>query len=188
MILADTSSLFALAHYYQPLQDGSCVDSLLMQLVQNGTIKIIDAVLEECARLSQGKVISRFQFLSNNVENTRELVPNAPQRFDRMLDNNFCNLPMKKNLPEEEYIVRKNAYYKTADCKLIVYAYNVKTNTELFQEEVIIMTEESKFSNDGKLFKKIPAICENLGISIISATDFMKSHNARIFIDQNPLI
>ena len=50
-------------------------------------------------------------------------------------------------------------YYLPFDKQTILYEAN---------EELFLATEESEFSNDDKLFKKIPAICSQLGIQTIN--------------------
>lgn len=48
---------------------------------------------------------------------------------------------------------------------------------------VQILTEESRLNNDGKLFKKIPSICEQLGITTISTVEYFRQCSAEIAVE-----
>ena len=59
---------------------------------------------------------------------------------------------------------------ESADAKLILYGLaNRKPNNRL-----VIVSEETEFSNDNKSFKKIPAICKILNLEIISLPQLME--------------
>jgi len=49
--------------------------------------------------------------------------------------------------------------------KLILFCLNLKKGNLI--EEVYLVTEETEESNDSKVFKKIPAICKELGIETL---------------------
>lgn len=69
-----------------------------------------------------------------------------------------------KKLSESEFEVQKNRFMESADAKLIMYCQHlIKNNPE---KENYLVTEETSTANDIKLFKKIPAICETLGIPV----------------------
>ena len=55
---------------------------------------------------------------------------------------------------------------------MILYAYNSKDI-----EPVIIITEETGYSNDGKVFKKIPEICKSIGITTMTLPDFLSKYD-----------
>jgi hypothetical protein len=72
-------------------------------------------------------------------------------------------------LTAAQYETEKNAYLNSADIKQIILCMNLIKN----HEDVVLLTEESRSSNDSKLFKKIPAICNILGINSISLPDLL---------------
>ena len=55
----------------------------------------------------------------------------------------------------------------TGDAKMLLYALN---NME---KEPVIITEETMLSNDNKLFKKLPAICEILKIKHMTVAEWL---------------
>ena len=59
----------------------------------------------------------------------------------------------------------------TGDAKLLFYALNN------LDKEPIIITEETMLSNDGKLFKKLPAICEILGIKHMTVAEWLVAND-----------
>lgn len=62
----------------------------------------------------------------------------------------------------------------SADAKLIMYAQRLlKENPE---EEFYLVTEETPAANDLKLFKKIPAICDILGIPVITLPELLEKY------------
>jgi hypothetical protein len=44
-------------------------------------------------------------------------------------------------------------------------------------EKVVLVTEETESSNDKKLFKKIPAICKELGIETMTLPELIASYD-----------
>ena len=113
---------------------------------------------------------------------TKDLFPCAPERFSNMIDNNFCVRLKKQELTEEEYIEQKEEYLKTGDAKIIIYALNVRHSDAIHLEEMQVMTEETRQQNDGKLFKKLPLLCEQIGIGTLTVSEYL--HRNGFFIDK----
>ena len=55
---------------------------------------------------------------------------------------------------------------------MVLYAYSVKD-----KEEVVIVTEETGYSNDGKPFRKIPEICETIGVRTLNLPMFLSENS-----------
>ena len=49
-------------------------------------------------------------------------------------------------------------------------------------EEMQVMTEETRQQNDGKLFKKLPLLCEQIGIGTLTVSEYL--HRNGFFIDK----
>lgn len=96
--------------------------------------------------------------------------------------NNFCVRLKKQELTEEEYIEQKEEYLKTGDAKIIIYALNVRHSDAIHLEEMQVMTEETRQQNDGKLFKKLPLLCEQIGIGTLTVSEYL--HRNGFFIDK----
>lgn len=96
---------------------------------------------------------------------------------------------MKNRLSEAEYENRKEEFMRSADMRMILYYLNLKQQAEsqprqssLFEEDtnrkdIIIVTEETQANNDGKLFHKIPKICEILNIPIMTLPELLTEYD-----------
>lgn len=172
--LIDTSSLVALARYYRPFDSMQAINAYLQKEIKQGSIILLDKVIEECKYVSQGLAYNSFSCLNdrNQIVSTKNLMPSP--KFFNMLENNFVDKSMKRmkfSDDESGYSNARNDYLKTVDSALIVYAMNYNNDLDPIQ----IMTEESSNQNDGKLFKKIPAICKELDIPTLTSVDYLKA-------------
>lgn len=171
--VADTSSLVAMARYYHPFDTVDSLNAYLLSEIRNGSLVILDKVLTESKYVSQGLAYSSFMCLHEKsiAVSTDELTPK--RAFYNMVDNNFVDRIMKKmKFADDEvgYLNEREAFLNGTDCSIIIYAMNNGTNIDPIQ----ILTEENPNQNDGKLFKKIPSICGQLGIMTVNAVDFLK--------------
>ena len=73
----------------------------------------------------------------------------------------------------------KDEFVKSGDGRIIVYCYSLKNKSELFTE-LSVLTEETRNTNDGKLFKKLPLICDHLGIKVQTLPDYLKANGFRV--------
>lgn len=89
------------------------------------------------------------------------------KRLFNMIDNNFINGSVAGLFPEAEYQFERDKFMKTADFAMVLYAYSIKG-----KEDVVILTEETSYSNDGKPFKKVPGICDTIGVRTLSLPTF----------------
>lgn len=156
----DTSSLLAIARYYLPIRDEAKLLHFIELKFRSGELVMLNTIHLEASRTQKGMALMLMDFLNDEKlrVNDSGILPPSPKRFSNLLDNNLCIPLQRKKLDAETYEQLKAQYMSTGDAKLILYALNNPEN------DPVIITEETMLSNDGKLFKKLPAICEILGI------------------------
>ncbi len=173
-VVIDTSSLLSLVRYYLPFDKQKVLFELIKSKIASGEILVIDKIIDECAYTSKGIVLSTLSYLIDKSFNkthklplnTEFILPPAPAKFYRQVDNQFVNGVFKNRLTEIQYDSVKNDFMNSADMKLILTSINlIKDNPT---EEIFLVTEETEVSNDNKVFKKIPAICSQLDIATIN--------------------
>ena len=173
-VVIDTSSLLSLVRYYLPFDKKTILFESIKTKIAIGEILVIDKIMDECEYTSKGIVLSTLSFLTDksfNKEhklplNTEFILPPAPAKFYRQVDNQFVIGSQKNRLTETQYDSVKNDFMNSADMKLILTSLNLKKDFPM--EEIFLVTEETEISNDGKVFKKIPAICSQLDITTIN--------------------
>ena len=180
--IIDTSSLVRLAQSYHPFDSTNSLEAFLRKEMESGSIIILDKVFEEIQFVSQGIAGNTFECLRSKklIRSTSNLVPT--RKFYNMLDRNFVDQKIKKMKfrdDENGYQDQRQSYLQGADCNMIVYA--MKENNEL--DPIQILTEESANQNDGKLFKKIPSICQELNIPTVSVVEYFKQHNDDLTVE-----
>lgn len=174
--IIDTSSLLAIARYYLSIKDESRLLYFLESNFRSGHLILLSSIHNEAAKTQKGVVLDTMNFLNDNglQVNDSELLPPSPRKFSNQLDNNFCIPLQRKRLKEEEYAQQKSFYLQTGDARMILFALN---NQNL---DPIIITEETRYSNDGKLFKKLPAICDILDIKHLSIAEWLSSKGVEL--------
>ena len=170
----DTSSLVSLVRYFLPFDKEGKLNAFLEENIQSGKIIVLEQVAEECKRQGKGQVIEAFPFIAKPKNKTSIAGLQVNKAIYNLIDNNFINASVKAMLPEAEYQLERNKFIASADFAMMLYAYSIKD-----KENVVIVTEETGFSNDGKPFKKIPDIC-----SIID----VKTQNFPSFLLENDII
>lgn len=177
--IIDTSSLMAIARYYLPFDQNNNLKSLLQSHFDNDSFVVIDQVFSESRFQAKGIIINELDFISKaskKIINTEEVLPN--RAFFNMLENQFCDKDILRlrNLSPAEFESEKNRYLQGADAKIILYAQKLIRQGNLIPDKVIVVTEESATGNDGKLFRKIPAICGQLNIECCTLPVLFKDH------------
>lgn len=106
---------------------------------------------------------------------TDSLIPFAPAKFFNQLKHQFVANPLQfRKLTEAKFEVKKKEFMESADAKMIMFGQRlIKENSE---EEIYLVTEETSSPNDLKLFKKIPAICDILGIPVITLPELLEKY------------
>jgi hypothetical protein len=182
-VVIDTSSLLSLVRYYLPFDKNSILLNYFKEKISSGEIIIIDKILEECEYTSKGVVIEVLAFLKDKSFmkahklpiNTEFIIPPAPDKFYRQVDNQFINGVIKNKLTPVQYENRKNDYLNSADMKLILFCLNYKKDHP--NEKIVLVSEETVDSNDSKVFKKIPAICKILEIEIMTLPELFEMYD-----------
>jgi hypothetical protein len=173
-VVIDTSSLLSLVRYYLPFDKQKILFEIIKTKIANGEILVIDKIIEECDYTSKGIVLETLSFLTDKAFNkthklplnTEFILPPAPAKFYRMVDNNFVVAIQRKRLNDTQYDSLKTDFMNSADMKMILTSLNLKSENPA--EEIYLITEETEASNDNKVFKKIPAICSQLDIPTIN--------------------
>lgn len=167
--IIDTSSLVAIARYYLPIKDEVKLLRFIESKFRSGELVMLSSIHLEASRTQKGIAIELMDFLNDNDLrlNDSDLMPPAPRKFSNQLDNNLCVPLQKKKLSSEAYSLQKAQYMSTGDAKMLLYALNN------MDKEPVIITEETMLSNDGKLFKKLPAICEILEIKHMTIAEWL---------------
>ena len=183
VVVADTCSLVALSRYYSPFDNDNQLSGFLEKSFNSRKLLLLDSIHKECSYIAQGLVFKNLPFLNSDkklIINTSSLVPPAPQRFSNQLDNNLAVMLEKKKMTEIQYIQAKQEFLETGDAKIIIYALNERNKNSLLVEDLYVLTEEKKNQNDGKLFKKLPTICEFFDIKVITLPNYLKLNNINI--------
>lgn len=160
-VVIDTSSLLSLVRYYLPFDKSGLLFKYIQDKILAKEILVIDKVVDESKFVSKGLIVEKLDYLliKKNQTKTDAILP--PKAFFNMAENQFANSVNKKRLEPVEFENRKNVFLQSADAKLILLALREKKGLDA---DLIVITEETKASNDNKAFKKLPAICEILGI------------------------
>jgi hypothetical protein len=174
IIVIDTSSLLSLVRYYLPFDKKKILFEIIKTKIANGEILVIDKIIEECEYTSKGIVLETLDYLNDKTFNktnklplnTEFILPPAPAKFYRMIDNNFVVPVQRARLNDIQYDSLKTEFMNSADMKMILTVLNLKKDNP--QQDIYLVTEETEVSNDHKVFKKIPAICSQIDIETIN--------------------
>ncbi len=173
-VVIDTSSLLSLVRYYLPFDKQRILFEIVKAKISTGEVLVIDKIIDECAYTSKGIVLETLSFLTDKAFNkkhklplnTEFILPPAPAKFYRMVDNNFVVAVQRARLNETQYDSLKNDFMNSADMKMILTTLNLKKDNPL--EDIFLVTEETEVSNDNKVFKKIPAICSQINLETLN--------------------
>ena len=124
---------------------------------------------------SKGIALKAYPFIEEQkdlIVDTKELMPYSTKKFGNMVDKNFVVAALLNN-GKVNYSIMKQVFLNSGDGKLILTMYNRLHDDK--EAKICIVTEESKTGNDGKIFKKIPALCEFIGARCISLVDFLST-------------
>lgn len=170
----DTSSLVTLARYYHPFDKSGGLYGFLQAKFQEKEIVILDAILNEVRFTSQGLALKIYTFIEENkdlIVDTRELMPYSTKKFDNMVNNNFSIAALVRNIGADNFSVMKQQFLNSGDGKLVLTMFNRLHDDK--DAAVCIVTEESRYGNDGKVFKKIPALCDVVDAKCMTVVDYL---------------
>lgn len=163
--LFDTCSLIVLVRYYIPFDSQGKLSDFIYKGFESKEFIMLEKVKNECKQVSKGLVFQILPQLQNIKSiNFNEVITD---KVHRLIDNNFIvSKSQKDRLESEEYESHKNSFINSADFNLIYYA---------IKNGYTIITEETATSNDNKLFKKTPLICEIQRIKCISISQLLQT-------------
>lgn len=178
-VIIDTSSLLSLVRYYLPFDPNNKLYNFVRDEISDGKIIIIDEVLRECSFTSKKLVINTLSYLTDKEFKkkykipfkTKDLLPPSLKKFYNMVDNNF-RTPHSRVLSDAQFEQRKTEFLDSADARMIILGLIEKHA----KNDVLIVTEESETANDNKAFKKIPAICKELNIEVITLPELLAKY------------
>lgn len=182
-VVIDTNSLLSLVRYYLPFDKKGVLFNFFKIKIEKGEIIIIDKVFQECTYNSKGIVLTTLDYLNDKTFlksskvpfKTDSLLAPSPAKFLRQVENQFVNTVVRrqKKLSDTEFENQKNSFLNDADMKQIILCLNLIKDGE----RVVLVTEETESSNDNKLFKKIPAICKELGIETMTLPELIAKYD-----------
>jgi hypothetical protein len=168
----DTSSLLALVRYYLPFDKNNSLKNFFKEKIEIGEIIVLDKVIDESRYVSKGVILTELDFLKNKTVKSAEILPTS--KFFSQLENQLCQGVQKNRLNAAEFEIKKGSFLDSADCKQILFC--IKDNKNLNFDTAFIVSEETKTENDNKLFKKLPEICDILGIKHRNLPSLLKDY------------
>jgi hypothetical protein len=170
--------------YYLPFdKDNTLVDFLAHQYKEKEFV-VIDAVYEECKYQKKGEIPKYLPFLSSETSISTLDIP-IDKKINDIIDNQFRvqlayrKLSEDESLRNQKYAVLKENFMNTADFRLMLFA---KQNSipNLFNENIKVVTDETRNANDGKIFKKLSVCCELVDITSENIVDYLKENGVDI--------
>lgn len=176
--LIDTNSWLIVVRYYLAFDDHKRLFDFLKESLENESIILIDKVFEECKFQAKSIVIKKLPFLNDKSfhSKTNEILPYP--KFYNLIENHFCDAFQRKQLEDYLYENAKTNHLESADVNLVLLAKEL-----MIDNEVTLITEETRKQNDKKLFRKIPVMCDELNINCMSIADFLLESELEINIE-----
>lgn len=178
-IVIDTCSLVALCRYYLSFDKERALYYFFKEKMATGEIIIIDKVLSECYGVSDKIVIKSLTFLTDKhftkshriPYDTSTLVAPNPGELFYKIDTEFANLELikSKGLNDTQYLSQRDRFIKSADMTQVILCLRMKESGI----PIALVTEETVFDNDNKLFKKIPFMCSRLDITPMTLAEYI---------------
>lgn len=138
----------------------------------------------ECKKVADKIVIKSLPFLTDNkftkkykipFDTSMLVAPDIKFLFDK-IDTSFADHEVirRKGWTPTEYENQKHSFVKKADMTQIILCLRMMAD----RVPITLVTEETPSNNDGKPFKKIPIICDELEIPKLSLPEYLqKSEN-----------
>lgn len=168
----DTSSLVSLVRYYLPFDKEEKLKAFIEERIEAKRLIVLEEVVAECKLQGKGQVVKALPFVDKSKNKTDVIDVPVNQKLFKIIDNNFVNGSVARQLPPAEYQIQRDKFTASADFAMVLYAYSVKE-----KEDVVIVTEETGYSNDGKPFKKIPGICDTIGVRTLNLPQFLAENS-----------
>lgn len=177
--IVDTSTWVSLIRYYKPFDKNSIIYDFFKEKVIQGDFILLEEVSKECSFVSKKIVVNELDYIIDKklITKTIDLLPT--KKFYNLLENQFSNQNQRRLLEESEIENLTRMFLQSADSKIILKAIEISKTLE---KEISIVTEETTSNNDNKLYKKIPSICNILGIHCIGLPKLIEDFNSEISI------
>ena len=179
-VVIDTNSLLSLVRYYLPFDKNSILFNFFKSKIEEGEIIIIDKVHIQCKYIAKGIILDKLSYLADDdflklsklPFKTKDLLPPKPSAFFNLMENQFVNWTIRRQrkIDNVEFETLKNIQIEDADVRQIALCLNLMQT----DENVVLVTEETPEGNDNKLFKKIPAMCKELGIKTMTLPELIE--------------
>lgn len=168
----DTSSLVSLVRYYLPFDKEGKLRAFIEERIENKSLIVLEQIVVECKLQGKGQVVKALPFVDKPKNKTSITDVPVNQKLFNMIDNNFINGSVAGQLSPAEYQLERDKFTASADFAMVLYAYSIKE-----KEDVVIVTEETGYSNDGKPFRKIPGICDTIGVRTLNLPQFLAENS-----------
>ncbi len=184
--IIDSNSLINYARYYIPFDENNL--KIIEDFFNKEILLLHEAVLQEVATVAKSIVVERMPFIQDlkdlKIKNDYPIT----KKQHRLIDHTWYTKGQKRRLSDKEIQDRKSKFIESADAQMILFIMNLteKDDKELFKslDNYSIITEETRISNDNKLFKKIPLICDQQKINCITLPDFLQQQNIKIKMEK----
>ena len=90
-------------------------------------------------------------------------------------------------LSDVEFDLLKQEFLTVADSKIILYCLNLQRSNRLSLDDSWVMTDETRQQNDGKLYKKLPILCDIIDVNVMTAVDFLNKHGFELVQSLKPV-
>jgi hypothetical protein len=182
--LIDTCSLRRLVEYYLPFDKDHILVDFFARRYHTKELLVIDAVYNECRGQMKGTIVSSLPFLSDKTSISTSNMP-VSRRANNIIDHQFCIQPVYRKLSEDEiirnqkYAVLKEQFMNTADFRLMLFAKR-QISFNGFLNDIEVVTDETRYANDGKIFKKLPACCDIVDITSKNIVEYLQESGVDI--------
>ncbi|MBL0323019.1 MAG: DUF4411 family protein [Ignavibacteria bacterium] len=181
-VLIDTSSLLSLVRYYLPFDGRKKMHDFFKDKMSAKEIVLIDRVFEECRYTAGGTVLSSVSCLGDSAFlkdcklpfSTKHIVAPDTKQFLHHVNNTFVNAPVRRKLSDDQFETEKLGFLAGADMGLVMMCMEYRNQNK--GETVLLVTEETEGSNDRKVFKKLPAICQVLNLETITLPTLLQRY------------
>ena len=185
--LIDTSSLLSLVRYFHPFDKDEKLYAIIKKMFDEKQCLILESVFTESKYVAEGIILKKYSFLKEiKYEKNIDII--SPKLHEKINDNWVIKKQKNKLNSDIEYETQKNDELGKADFQLIFMALNKREELAKLKPNLIpndkqdftIVSEESRSSNNNKLFKKIPIICKEEKIPCITLPKMLEKIGLRI--------
>ena len=172
----DCSSLVTLAQYFLPFDGSKILCNKVEQLFIGKKIILLKAIHREANHVQKGIVCEKMPWIKDWKAESN--IDDITKKLHNKIDDHWAVKSQKNKLEPSQYEELKKKMIEGADFQLVFYALQDKRSHSY--SGTIVVTEESRSTNDGKLFKKIPLICKHEKIECINIAKMLQGLGLKI--------